>query len=96
MRDVHAQRECVRARFLGYRRAIGAAGRKAASPGGINTDVADLYTLVHRRAGPLATFLTLFEAKHELYEVLRDEPEWEGDVWVEPFEFVVAETRTSR
>ena len=50
----------------------------------------DLYSLVGRDVGPVATFLTREEAEANLAAVLDDEPSWEGDVWVEPFELVVA------
>ena len=36
--------------------------------------VADLYSLVHREAGPVSTFLTREEAEAELEAVLEDEP----------------------
>jgi hypothetical protein len=50
----------------------------------------DLYSLVGRDVGPLATFLTREEAEADLAAVLDDEPGWEGELWVEPFELVVA------
>ena len=53
--------------------------------------MADLYSLVHREAGPVATFTTVAEAEAELKAVLEDEPAWRPDLWVEPFEVVVAE-----
>ena len=53
--------------------------------------MADLYSLMHREAGPLATFTTPAEAEEELAAVLEDEPDWRPDLWVEPFELVVAE-----
>jgi len=37
--------------------------------------VADLYSLVHRDAGPVSTFTTRGEAEAELAAVLEDEPE---------------------
>lgn len=53
--------------------------------------MADLYSLVHSEAGPLSTFTTREEAEAELAAVLEDEPDWLPDLWVEPFELVVAE-----
>jgi hypothetical protein len=49
-----------------------------------------LYSLVHRVGGPVATYATEAEAQRGLEAVLRDEPDWVDDVWIEPFEFVVA------
>ena len=51
--------------------------------------MADLYSLVHRDAGPIATFTKREEAEAELAAVLEDEPGWVDDLWVEPFELVV-------
>ena len=51
--------------------------------------MADLYSLMHREAGPLATFTTRAEAKAELAAVLDDEPTWVDDLGVEPFELVI-------
>ena len=51
--------------------------------------MADLYSLDHREAGTVSTFLTREEAEAELAAVLEDEPDWRPDLWVEPFEFVV-------
>jgi len=53
--------------------------------------VVDLYSLVHHEAGPVSTFLTREEAEAELEAVLEDEPDGLPDLWVEPFELVVAE-----
>lgn len=53
--------------------------------------LADLYALVHREAGPVAAFLTLEEARHEFMDMLCDEPDWIGDVWIEPFSLRVTE-----
>jgi hypothetical protein len=53
--------------------------------------VADLFTLREVEAGPLSTFTSREEAEEELAAILRDEPDWLGDVWVESFELVVAE-----
>ena len=49
----------------------------------------DLYSLVHREAGPLATFTTREEADLELLSVLDDEPGWVGDLAIETFELDV-------
>jgi hypothetical protein len=49
-----------------------------------------LYTLVHRDTGPVRTFCSREEAEEELRVVLRDEPTWAGDLWVEAFELRVA------
>jgi hypothetical protein len=49
-----------------------------------------LYMLVHRDTGPVATYRTEAEAQRALEAVLRDEPDWEGDIYVEAFEFVVS------
>jgi len=54
--------------------------------------VADLYALVHRDAGPVETYLTAEEAVEAMQEVLRDEPTWWPDLWVEPFSFEVSDT----
>jgi len=53
--------------------------------------MADLYSLMHREAGPVSTFTTREEAKDELEAVLRDEPTWLTRVWIEPFTLVVVE-----
>ena len=58
--------------------------------------MADPYLLVHREAGPLATFMTWQEAVDELRDVLSDEPTWSGDLWIEPFELVVGEGTSER
>ena len=52
--------------------------------------MADLYSLVHRDTGPVETYLTAREAIEAMQEVLRDEPDRWADVWVEPFDFVLA------
>jgi len=51
--------------------------------------LADLYSLIHVEDGPITTFVTREEAERELADVLRDEPGWAIDLWIEPFEFVV-------
>ena len=56
--------------------------------------MADLYSLMHREAGPVSTFTTREEAKDELEAVLRDEPTWLTRVWIEPFTLVVARPST--
>lgn len=53
--------------------------------------MADLYSLVHREAGTVETYLTVEEAIAAMQDVLRDEPGWWADVWVEPFELVEAD-----
>ena len=53
--------------------------------------MADLYSLVHREAGPVSTFTTREEAEAELEAMLEDEPAWLPDVWVAPFELVVSD-----
>jgi hypothetical protein len=52
--------------------------------------VAALYSLVHREEGPISTYLTKAKAERELEAVLRDEPDWADDLYIEPFEFVDA------
>ena len=51
-----------------------------------------LHTLVHADAGPLASCLTRQEAEAERAAVLRDEPSWAGDLSIETFSLVVADT----
>jgi hypothetical protein len=48
-----------------------------------------LYSLVHRESGPVATYATEEQAQRTLEAVLRDEPDWVDDIYVEAFEFVV-------
>jgi hypothetical protein len=48
-----------------------------------------LWSLVHRDAGPVCTFLTEDEAERERDLVLRDEPGWADDLWVEPFQLEI-------
>ena len=48
-----------------------------------------LYSLVHRETGPVATYATKEEAQRELEAVLRDEPDWADDIYIEQFEFIV-------
>ena len=43
--------------------------------------------LVHRDAGPLATFDTAFEAGKEMVRVLQDEPDWRHELMFERREF---------
>jgi hypothetical protein len=50
-----------------------------------------LHSLVHREFGPISTFATEAEAQHDLEAVPRDERDWAGDLYIEPFELVVAE-----
>ena len=51
----------------------------------------DLYSVVHREIGPLATFANYDEAVLELERVFWDEPTWLPDLWIEPFDLVVAD-----
>ena len=55
--------------------------------------MADLYSLVHREAGPVSTFTTREEAEAELAAVLEDEPRWVAYLWIEPFTLTLAEKR---
>ena len=52
--------------------------------------MADFYVLVHPDAGPLATFLTREEADEAVEEVFGDESRSVSELWVEPFDVVVA------
>ena len=52
--------------------------------------MAELYVLVHRECGPIATFLTARDANDALMDFVEDEPGSAGDVFVEPFDAVVA------
>jgi hypothetical protein len=52
--------------------------------------VAELYVLVHRECGPIGTFLSARDANDALIDFVEDEPESRGDVFVEPFDVVVA------
>ena len=55
--------------------------------------MADLYAVVHRDAGPVASFTTWPEADEERQRMLDDEPGWVDDLWIEEFRVVVAESR---
>lgn len=55
------------------------------------TDVADLYSVMHRQAGPLATFTTYEAAELELEDLLHEEPTWIAELWIEPFELVTVD-----
>jgi hypothetical protein len=46
--------------------------------------------LVHRECGPIGTFLTAWDANDALMDFVEDEPDRAGDVFVEPFDVVVA------
>ena len=46
---------------------------------------------MHRDLGPLDTFSTRPEAILAMLDVLRDEPDWGDELWVELFSLVVAE-----
>jgi hypothetical protein len=37
----------------------------------------------------VTTFTAREDAEQELEDVLRDEPTWAGELWMEPFELVV-------
>lgn len=50
-----------------------------------------LYVIMHRDDGPVGSFLTPYEAGRALATMLLEEPERLDDVWLEPFELVVAE-----
>ena len=51
--------------------------------------MADLYSLIHREAGLLCTLTTYEDAERELENVVRDEPTWMPDLWIEPFDLTV-------
>ena len=55
------------------------------------TDMADLYSVMHRRAGPVATFTTYEAAELELEDLLHEEPTWIAELWIEPFELVTVD-----
>ncbi len=50
-----------------------------------------MWVLCHRVSGPIETFLKHQDAQEVLRRVLEDEPDWALDIWIEPFELVVAE-----
>lgn len=50
-----------------------------------------LYVIMHRDHGPVGSFLTPYAAGRALATMLLDEPERLHEVWLEPFELVVAE-----
>ncbi len=52
--------------------------------------MAELYVLVHREYGPIGTFLTAWDANDALMEFIEDEADSMSDVFVEPFDVVVA------
>jgi len=54
-----------------------------------------LYSLVHREGGPVATYNSEAQARRSLEAVLRDEPDWVDDIWIEPFEFRVTDEESS-
>ena len=47
--------------------------------------------ITHREYGAIGTFLDRDDAEAELERVFGDEPTWAGTLWIEPFDFVVAE-----
>jgi hypothetical protein len=46
-----------------------------------------LWSLAHRKYGPLSTFLTFEDAQQTMADVIRDEPDWTDDLRVVPFRF---------
>lgn len=50
-----------------------------------------LFVLRHRDAGPLATYLTPFEAGRDMARVLVEEPDWRHDMWIDVLEVDVEE-----
>jgi hypothetical protein len=50
-----------------------------------------LYVIRHREAGAIGAYLTPYDAGRALALMLLDDPERLDDVWLEPFELVVAE-----
>ena len=53
--------------------------------------MADLYSLFHEEAGPVATFARIEDAVSELNAVLQDEPAWITRLWIQPFTVLVAD-----
>jgi hypothetical protein len=49
-----------------------------------------LWVLAHRHLGPLTTYRTQADALADLVRLFDDNPGWVGELWVEPFEVVVA------
>ena len=54
-----------------------------------------LYVIRHREDGPIGSYLTPYAAGHALAMMLLDDPERVDDVWLEPFELVVAQPISS-
>jgi hypothetical protein len=54
-------------------------------------DPADLYSVMHREVGPLATFTSYEDAEREVERAFGDAPTSIRDLSIEPFELVVAE-----
>ncbi len=81
-------RGCAGSRGIGF-----FAGAAVSSPGARPSviDVADLYSVRHREAGPLATFTTYEAAELELEDLLHEEPTWVAELWIEPFELVTVD-----
>ena len=50
-----------------------------------------LYVIMHREHGPIGSFLTPYAAGRAMATMLLEEPDRLDDVWLEPFELVVAE-----
>lgn len=56
--------------------------------------MADYYALVHEELeGAIEVFATRGEAEDALRQVLTDEPEWAGRMWVEPVDVALAPDR---
>ena len=53
--------------------------------------ISDLYVIVHREHGPVTTRLTPHEATREVVRQLAVDPDRRYDLWIEPFDIVVAE-----
>ncbi len=50
-----------------------------------------LYVIRHREHGPIGSYLTPYDAGRALASMLLEDPDRLDDVWLEPFELVVAE-----
>jgi len=50
-----------------------------------------LWSLVHRKYGPLSTFAKFEDAQQTMADVIRDEPGWANELCVEPVQLRVAE-----
>jgi hypothetical protein len=56
---------------------------------GVRSPAVTFYSPCHRENGPVATYETEEEARRDLEAVLRDEPDWVDQMFIEPFDFVV-------